>query len=1187
MTGDTPAKGRPVKRSAKAKSKGSPRSESRGENRQAIANELDHTLVVEAAAGTGKTTELVGRIVALIEHQRATIGQIVAVTFSEKAAGELKLRLREELERARTRTAPGSDAATRLDDAVHDFEEAHVTTIHGFCAELLRERPVEARVDPAYTVLTDTQADALFEEAFSAWLHEQLAHAQEGVRRSLRRPVKWRFDDDAEDGPIERLRAAARSLREWRDYAAPWRRPSYDRHGEIKRLISRLKAFADLIAKPIKRGDRLAESLDVAATTNQEIERQKRQVGDMVPEGTWDGWEAALVALADHRDFAQPKKGSGAAFAVGVTREQVLAAHAQLLQELRAFRDTADADLAALLHDEMGECLRRYEERKQETGSLDFLDLLIKARDLVCDNPEVCREFRERFRVILVDEFQDTDSLQAELLLQLAGDDSGTLRPGALFIVGDPKQSIYRFRRADVGAYRRIAKRLTSAGATAVTLQTSFRSVPAIQHFVNAAFDVEMDGDEASLQADYVPLLRHRDDTPEQPAIVALPVPRPYGRQMYGPPQVTQTALNQSQPPAVAAFVGWLLSPECTWTVADGDRRREIRASDICLLFRRFLHFGKDITRDYVEAFEARGIPHLLVGGKTFHEREEVDAIRTALTAIEWPEDELSVYAALHGPLFAIGEEELLEYHSMARAFHPYRVPAELPERLQPIAQALTTMRELHAARNHRPVADTIGRLIAITRAHAGFILWRGGEQVLANVLHISDLARRYESEGGLSFRGFVDTLHDASGRADSPEAPILEEGSDGVRLMTVHKAKGLEFPVVVLADIACKLSLEDASRYLDPEKNLCAMRIGGWSPLELQEHNDQEAKRDEAEGVRLAYVAATRARDVLVLPAVGDGPYDKGWIRPLNRALYPPKDRWQSPAPARGVPLFKGKQTILPDARADGQPVDDTVRPGTYQMGDEAAGQGYSVVWWDPRLLEASTDEGRGLRRNDLIAKDASPLDVAADRARYDEWKARRASVQALGSVPSMIVTTPTQLKDSDPGSRIPDPDVTIEDAAVKTVRPSGKRFGTLVHALLASVPLAATAGEVDEHAALHAKLLGANDEERVAARVIAVNVLKHPRMAEARVAEAAGRQVWREAPVSLRTDDGLGVPQIVDGQIDLAYETETGWMVIDFKTDIEIATAQDAYVRQVSIYLDAVRRATGRPATGLILKI
>ena len=116
---------------------------------------------------------------------------------------------------------------------------------------------------------------------------------------------------------------------------------------------------------------------------------------------------------------------------------------------------------------------------------------------------------------------------------------------------------------------------------------------------------------------------------------------------------------------------------------------------------------------------------------------------------------------------------------------------------------------------------------------------------MLANVLHISDLARRYELEGGLSFRGFVDMLHDASGRADSPEAPILEEGSDGVRLMTVHKAKGLEFPVVVLADIACKLSLDDASRYLDPEKKLCAMRIGGWSPLDLQE--TQRARKPSA----------------------------------------------------------------------------------------------------------------------------------------------------------------------------------------------------------------------------------------------------------------------------------------------------------------------------------------------------
>src|SRR5688500_19050342 len=165
--------------------------------------------MVVAAAGTGKTTELVGRIIALIRNQRATVRQIVAVTFSEKAAGELKLRLREELERARGREAAESSARALLEQAIIDFEEAHVSTIHGFCSELLRERPVEAHVDPAFTVLTDTQADRLFEEAFMSWMHEQLASPDEGVRRSLRRPVRRGWNDEDDDGPIERLRRAA------------------------------------------------------------------------------------------------------------------------------------------------------------------------------------------------------------------------------------------------------------------------------------------------------------------------------------------------------------------------------------------------------------------------------------------------------------------------------------------------------------------------------------------------------------------------------------------------------------------------------------------------------------------------------------------------------------------------------------------------------------------------------------------------------------------------------------------------------------------------------------------------------------------------------------------------------------------------------------------------------------------
>ena len=326
-----------------------------------------------------------------------------------------------------------------------------------------------------------------------------------------------------------------------------------------------------------------------------------------------------------------------------------------------------------------------------------------------------------------------------------------------------------------------------------------------------------------------------------------------------------------------------------------------IEARHVCILFRRFVQFGRT-SRPYVEALEARGVPHLLVGGKSFHDREEVETIRAALAAIEWPDDELSVFATLRGALFAIDDETLLEYRHHHKGFHPFRVQDEVTPELRQATDALRLLRRLHGGRNYRPVADTISQLLNATRAHVGFVLRPAGEQSLANVLHVAELARQYEVNGGMSFRGFVEELREQADGGQAAEAPILEEGSEGVRLMTVHKAKGLEFPVVVLADMTAKLRADRADRLIDRANNACYLRLGRWTPIELATHEALEVARDEAEGVRVAYVAATRARDLLVVPAVGDVAWDGGWTGPLNGAVHPSPSARRA-ATARTVP--------------------------------------------------------------------------------------------------------------------------------------------------------------------------------------------------------------------------------------------------------------------------------------------
>jgi ATP-dependent helicase/nuclease subunit A len=1163
--------------------------------RDAIANDLDSTFVVEAAAGTGKTTELVRRIVRVLATGRASVGDLVAVTFTEKAAGELKLRLRQELERGTGASGLDAGSRARLDAALMNLEEAHVSTIHGFCADLLRERPVEAGVDPLFRVLTEGEARRLYAEAFDAWLQEALEDPPEGVRRSLRRSARPAIPggEASDDGPIDRLRAAGWDLSEWRDFRGAWSRPEFDRREAIAALARTVHECAATTSRAASVRDPLF--VDTAA-----VRRTSEELRLIMAAGDEDAAEAVLVDLCRERDFRRARKGLGATFARGVARADVQAALQSLLQQLDVFKADADADLAALLRRELQGSIDRYERLKAAHGALDFLDLLLRARDLLRDRADVREHFQQRFSRLFVDEFQDTDPLQAELLLLLAADDPAEgdawrVRPvrGKLFVVGDPKQSIYRFRRADVRIYARVRAHLQAHGARCERLTTSFRGVPNLQRAVNAAFAPLMTGDAETMQASYVPLARSRDDLPGQPSLVALPVPRPYGKR-----NISGIAIDESLPDAVGAFVDWLIH-DSGWQVTEhhGAAPVPVRPRHVCLLFRRFVSFGADVTRRYVDALEARGINHLLVGGRAFHGREEIETLRAALGAVEWPDDQLSVFATLRGALFAIGDEELLEYrHRYAKAFHPFRIPADLPPHLQPIADALQLLATLHLRRNRRPVADTIADLFAATRAHVGFALRRAGEQVLANALHVAELARQYELSGGISFRGFIDALQQAADEGQAGEAPIVEEGSDGVRLMTVHKAKGLEFPVVILADMTAKLAPFEASRYIDVDAGVCALRIGGWSPVDLLRQQPLEQAREREEGIRTAYVAATRARDLLVVPAIGDQPYDGGWLSPLDTAVYPPAAVRRQPRTAAGCPPFK-KDSVLqrPD---DGVAMSQTVAPGchTISCGTGPAESGvaeadlsfdlpFEVVWWDPSALQLGAEPPFGLRRQELISKEVS-LDVVAEgTARYVTWRNAREDAIGRAARPSVSVRTVTEW------ARSVDPDkwqVASDKLQVETVtldastgRPSGPRFGTLVHASLAAVPLDADQAAIDRIVAVQARIVAAPAAEAIAARELVRAVLGHDVLAQARRAAERG-VLLRETPTTIVLDG-----QLVEGNADLVFETEDGFLVVDFKTDRAEGDLLAAYARQVQLYAEAIAQATGKPARALLMSV
>ena len=1132
-------------------------------SRERIRTSLGESLLVEAAAGTGKTSELVRRIVAVLQKGHTKVDRIVAVTFTRKAAGELKLRLRQELDHARTRTE-SDDERTSLESAMVRLEEAHIGTIHSFCADILHERPVEANIQPGFEELDEKEAPRLFERVFNKWIQGSLDNPPPGLSRALSRAAAW----TGGPSPLEQIRNAAWQLIEWRDFPSSWRREPYAREKEIDSVVTEVVALSVKVATCPNDRDALRGALRPTIDFSNRIERT-----EAVRDRDYDELEAVLVSL--ERDLKRNRKKGRGRFSDDYPRQKILDHREQLLGMLEAFRVRAGADLAALLRDELWDLVELYGQAKIRAGKLDFGDLLIATRDLIQGNVDVRRFLQRRFSHIFVDEFQDTDPLQAEILLLLAADDPeeanwSETQPvaGKLFLVGDPKQSIYRFRRADVVFYQYLREALTERGVANVYLTKSFRAVANIQNAVNAAFGPVMDGDRETGQPTYVPLDQHSVGIVGQPSLVALPVPRPYG--WY---RVTKRAVEEGTPDTVGAFIEWLLN-ESGWRIRNPDGSGEeipISSRHVCILFRRFMSWGEDVTRPYVHALESRSLPHLLWGAKSFHRREEVEAIRAALGAVEWPEDELSVYATLKGSLFAISDSALLRYRHSTGSLHPFRRPPEVVDPdFEPIVEALGLIADLHRRRNWQPFVETIHALLDRTRAHAAFALRPAGNQVLANVYRVGDMARGFEARGGSSFRSFVELLNREAETDSAAESPVLEEGADGVRIMTVHAAKGLEFPVIVLADITANLASAAADKHVNREKGLCAMRLLGCSPWELQDHAQTEHRRDEAEGVRVAYVAATRARDLLVVPTVGDAPID-GWLGCLNKALYPLSSTRRTPVPAPGCPDFGDTSVLERPANLMGHE-EHSVRPGQHRPGSGEI----DVVWWDPAQLRLDVEGNFGLRQAEILAEDKDGTSNEKSTEEYEAWKRQRATLLEEGSRTQFEVFTATEAVTAAPVSATAIQIVKLDKPAD---RPGGPRFGTLVHGMLRDVALDASRGDIHALAKMHARLIDAPDSEIQAAVDATSNALGHPFMRRVQAADRA----HRELPVTLAVEDG----RILEGVIDLAFLEGDTWNVVDFKTDADLTPRLEHYRFQLGWYIHAMTRITGLAAKGYLLAI
>ncbi|MCD8349042.1 MAG: UvrD-helicase domain-containing protein [Planctomycetaceae bacterium] len=847
--------------------------------RDAILTDLDHNLVVEAAAGTGKTTCLVGRLVNLSKAGAlAGSSRLAAVTFTLKAAAELRERLAKQL--AESLAEPGLDGRERrnLELAAQNLPDCHIGTIHSFCAKLLRERPVEAGVSPDFQELEEDDDTLLRRRAWEEFARE--LHSEAG------REMRTAFEIFGLD--LDTMGEGFLRYAEYPDIA-DW--PGIDASLDqinVAGFMQGVHAYRGTLAnlRPLLDGadcgtDKLLPILQV-------LDRRCTRLPPVLTLGV------AFNLCRLLKDVDKPVQTWWKQFGVtGPEAKELVEAYSKFCEDrVKPFRNACLAAVYAQALQAYRHANDIYDRLRRENGVLNFQDLLMTAAGLVRDFPEVRDDLASRYARLLVDEVQDTDPVQAELMFLLASADAGERnwrrcrpRPGALFIVGDPKQSIYRFRRADIVVYQEIKNRIVASGGQVLGLSANFRSQPCLLDWVNTTFSHHDDtertpeavarsgkfaSDESEYSPAYVPLQPGREPAGDDAfrGVYSLDtVPVKKGK-------TTEADVVRDEALRIASFIRHAV--DTGLPIPDGDATRPARPGDFLIVTYR-----KSAGATYADAVRRMGLDAHLSSGGTLIGSDELALLADYLDALAQPDDGIKLLVVLRGGLFGVSDEELYAWKKADMAFSFLAPLSAAPA--GPVADALALMR-----RHYGEVRNTVPAQ-ALDAIAADLGLWaRAGladdaprrAGVLATAMELVKTEREaIPTLGKLAerLRWHLQTFE------DEPLTAAATQGQ-AVRVMNLHKTKGLEAPVVFLTSTrTVRTKSADFAIRREGDRTLGGMCLkqgehGNVVLARPYEWDDLAAKEDlflAAERTRLNYVAATRAGAALV---VSVHKTTKGW---------------------------------------------------------------------------------------------------------------------------------------------------------------------------------------------------------------------------------------------------------------------------------------------------------------------